>query len=242
MSKTYDELKEKFEKIAREHNLFSEKVLIKAFPLTPEEAIGNPSDLDYPLVRGRERLMEATFKGAKGQAFTDLYGNFEGTIRDVLNIETTNDYRRAIFIATLNAVLRGLNLITNTIHCKNDKPRECAKNAVKFIKENYGNPKVFLVGFQPRFAEFFSENFQLRITDLDREQIGKNINGTIVEDETSAEKNILWADILWVTGTTIVNDTISQFLNHNKPTIFYGTTIAGTAYLLGLKRFCSVSK
>lgn len=242
MSKVYKTLKEKLEEIAKEHKLFSEKITIKAFPLTPEEAIGNPSDMDYPLVRGRERLMEATFKNAKGQAFTDLYGNFEGTIKNVLEIETTNNFRRAIFVSTLNAVLRGLNLITNTVHCKNDEPRECAKNAVNFIRENFGNPKVFLVGFQPRFADEFSKNFRLRITDLDREQIGKNINGTIVEDENSTEKNILWADLLWVTGTTIVNDTISQFLNVGKPTIFYGTTIAGTAYLLGLKRFCSVSK
>ncbi len=242
MSKAYEELKEKFEGIVSKHKLFSEKITIKAFPLTPEEAIGNPSDRDYPLVKGRERLMEAIFKNARGQAFTDLYGNFEGTIRDVLNLETTNNYRRGIFIATLNAVLRGLGLITNTVHCKNDEPRECAKNAVKFIKENYGNPKVFLVGFQPRFADEFSKNFQLRITDLDEEQIGKEINGTLVEDESSTEKNILWADILWVTGTTIVNDTISQFLNLGKPTVFYGTTIAGTAYLLGLRRFCSISK
>ncbi len=242
MNKIYDELKVKFKEIVEKHKLSSEKITIKAFPLTPEEAIGNPSDRDYPLIRGRERLMEAIFKNARGQAFTDLHGNFEGTIREVLNLETTTNYKRAVFIATLNAVLRGLNLVTNTIHCKNDEPKECAKSAVKFIRENYGRPKVFLVGFQPRFAYEFSKNFPLRIADLDKEQIGKNINGTIVEDENSTKKNILWADILWVTGTTIVNNTISQFLNLGKPTVFYGTTISGTAYLLGLKRFCSISK
>ncbi len=238
----YKELKSKFEKIILQNGLKSEKIRIKAFPLTPEEAIGNPSDLDYPLVKGRERLMEANFRGFKGQAFTDIYGDFEGTIEDVLSLKMRTNYERAIFISTLNAVLRGLNLISNTVHCKNDEPRECAKRAVNFIKEHYENPKIFLVGFQPRFAEAFSTNFRLRITDLDDEQLGKKINGVLVENEKNAKRNIEWADLLWITGTTVVNDTIEDFLNVNKPKIFYGTTIAGTAYLLGLTRFCAMSK
>jgi hypothetical protein len=237
----YEELKEKFEEITRKNNIRSEKVKIKAFPLTPEEAIGNPSDLDYPLVKGRERLMEATFKGYKGQAFTDLYGDFEGSISDVLSLQLKNNFERAIFISTLNAVLRAVGLIQNTVHCKNDEPRECAKRAVNFIKQHYKNPKIFLVGFQPRFAEFLSKNFELRITDLDNEQLGKSINGVTVEGENSTHKNIEWANLLWITGTTIINGTIKQFIDIEKPKIFYGTTIAGTAYLLKLKRFCAVS-
>lgn len=239
---TYGELKEKFATIIEKNELGPEKIRIKAFPLTPEEAIGNPSDLDYPLVKGRERLMEANFRGFKGQAFTDLYGNFEGSINDILSLEMRTNYERAIFISTLNAVLRGLGFISNTVHCRNDEPRECAEQAVSFIKTNYINPKVFLVGFQPRFAEFFSKNFRLRITDLDDEQLGKNINGVVVEGENSTVKNIEWADLLWVTGTTVVNDTIEQFLNIDKPKIFYGTTVAGAAYLLCLRRFCAMSK
>ncbi len=238
----YEELKSKFKKIISENGLKSEKIRIKAFPLTPEEAIGNPGDLDYPLVKGRERLMEANFRGYKGQAFTDIYGDFEGTIEDILSLKMRTNYEKAIFISTLNAVLRGIGLISNTVHCKNDEPRECAKNAVDFIKEHYGNPKIFLVGFQPRFADTFSLNFPLRITDLDDEQLEKKINGVLVEGEESTKKNIEWADLLWITGTTVVNDTIENFLNLNKPKIFYGTTIAGAAYLLNLTRFCSMSK
>ncbi len=238
----YKELKSKFEKIILENGLKSEKIRIKAFPLTPEEAIGNPSDLDYPLVKGRERLMEANFRGFKGQAFTDIYGDFEGTIEDVISLKMRTNYERAIFISTLNAVLRGLNIISNTVHCKNDEPRECAKKAVNFIGKHYGNPKIFLVGFQPRFAEAFSTHFRLRITDLDDEQLGKKINGVLVENEENAKRNIEWADLLWITGTTVVNDTIEDFLNVNKSKIFYGTTIAGAAYLLGLTRFCAMSK
>jgi len=70
--KVLDGLKERFRKLIEREGLMAEAITIKAFPLTPEEAIGNPEERDYPLVRGRERLMEATFKGAKGQAYTDI--------------------------------------------------------------------------------------------------------------------------------------------------------------------------
>ncbi len=47
-----------------------------------------------------------------------------------------------------------------------------------------------------------------------------------------------WADIFLVTGTTLLNGTIGDFLR-DKPIIFYGTTIAGAAYLVGWERFCT---
>ncbi len=238
----YEILKDEFKKMVVKNDLIKETINVKAHPLKPEEAIGNPTDRDYPLIKGRERLMDAQFKGARGQAFTDMYGDFSGTISDVLNLRLKTNYERAIFISTLNAVMRYLGLIKGTIHCKNDEARECAKKAVEFIKEEFGNPKIFLVGFQPRFAELFSQNFELRITDLDNDEIGKNINGVLVEDEESTDKNVEWADLLWITGTTVVNNTIEQFLSREKNRIFYGTTIAGTAYLLKLKRFCAMSK
>ncbi len=238
----YDILTMELERIVRENNLIRESVVIKAAPLTAEEAIGNPTDMDYPIIKGQEKLMEAHFKGARGQAFTDFYGNFMGTIQDVLNLDLNTNYQRAIFISTLNAILNYLKLTNKTIHCKNDEPRECAKNAVDFIKMEFGNPKIFLIGYQPRFIEIFSEYFRLRIVDLDNEMIGKKINGVLVETEESTGKNIKWADLLWITGTTVVNNTIERFLKVKKDKVFYGTTIAGAAHILSLKRFCSLSK
>ena len=238
----YDILTMKFERIVKEHNLLNENVVIKAAPLTAEEAIGNPTDKDYPIIKGQEKLMEANFQGGRGQAFTDLYGNFSGTIQDVLNLNLHTNYQRAIFISTLNAVIRYLGLLKDTVHCKNDEPRECAENAVDFVKREYGNPKIFLIGYQPRFAEIFSQHFRLRIVDLDNEMIGKKVNGVLVENEEGTSKNIEWADLLWITGTTVVNNTIERFSRVKKDKVFYGTTIAGAAYILNLKRFCSLAK
>ncbi len=238
----YKILKDEFNKLSLKNDLLKETTEVKARPLTPEEAIGNPTETDYPLIKGRERLMEAQFKGARGQVFTDMYGDFSGTISDVLNLELRTNYERAIFISTLNAVMRYLGLIKGSIHCKNDEARECAEKAVEFIKKESGEPKVLLVGYQPRFAESFSKNFRLKIVDLDNETIGKKINGVVVENEQSTVKNIEWADLLWISGSTIVNNTIGQFLEVKKDKIFYGTTITGAAYLLNLRRFCALSK
>ncbi|MEA3312852.1 MAG: DUF364 domain-containing protein [Caldisericota bacterium] len=238
----YDILTMEFERIAKENNLLNESVVIKAAPLTAEEAIGDPTDKDYPIIKGQEKLMEAHFRGARGQAFTDFYGNFTGTIQDVLDLDLRTNYQRAIFVSTLNAILDYLKLTDKTIHCKNDEPRECAENAVDFIKRKFGNPKIFLIGYQPRFAETFSKHFHLRIVDLDNEMVGKKVNGVLIEVEESTSRNIEWADLLWITGTTVVNNTIEQFLNVKKDKVFYGTTIAGAAYILNLKRFCSLAK
>ncbi len=120
----YTVIREKFERIVAENDLLDETVVIRAKPLTPEEAIGNPESEGFPILKGVERLMQAEFAGSFGQAFTDMYGDFEGTLQDVLAMELNNNYRRAIFVATLNAVLRYLGLVKGRVHCKDKCPAE----------------------------------------------------------------------------------------------------------------------
>jgi len=87
ISKMYTVIREKFERIVAENGLLDETVVIRAKPLTPEEAIGNPESEDFPILKGAERMMQAEFAGSFGQAFTDMYGDFEGTLQDVLAME-----------------------------------------------------------------------------------------------------------------------------------------------------------
>ncbi|NOQ33460.1 MAG: hypothetical protein GQ567_04585, partial [Methanosarcinales archaeon] len=70
----YTTIQEKFEKIVADNNLSEEAVTVRAKPLTPEEAIGNPEGDDFPILKGKERMMQAEFRGSFGQAFTDMYG------------------------------------------------------------------------------------------------------------------------------------------------------------------------
>ena len=79
----YAKIKERFAQIVAENNLSDETVRVSAKTLNPEEAIGNPENKDFPILKGHERLMQAEFRGSFGQAFTDMYGDFAGTLQDV---------------------------------------------------------------------------------------------------------------------------------------------------------------
>lgn len=184
--------------------------------------------------------MQAEFRGALGQAFTDLFGDFEGTLAEILSMPMENNYRRAVFVAALNAVIRHLGLINGTVHCRDQGPSECAEDMASYIDELFGRVKILQVGFQPRIAETLASAFPLRLLDLDPDNIGSEKYGIIIEGPETTDKAMEWADLLLVTGTTVVNNTIGRFLPR-KPLIFYGTTVAGPAYLMGWDRFCARS-
>jgi hypothetical protein len=236
-SQWYGSIKKEFSKIVKTYRLESEEVVVRAKALSPEEAIGNPEDKDYPLIVGVERLMQAEFKGSLGQAFTDMYGNFSGRLSDIVEMDLANNFRRAIFISSLNAVMRHVGLITQSIHCKNEEPRECSYQLAKYVAGRYGHPKIAFVGFQPRMVEALSPKFELRVTDLDEANIGTRKFGVMINGPEKTQENLNWCDIAMVTGTTVVNGTIGQFIIA-KPVTFYGITISGVARLLGLNNFC----
>ena len=233
----YDIIKREFIKIIKENGLESSKVVIHATPLSPKEAIGNPEDRDYPLVTGVERLMQAEFRGSLGQAFTDMYGDFSGRLSDIAGMDLTNNFRRAIFISSLNAVMRYLRLIDKSVHCKDNEPQECSYELVKYIERNYGHPKLAMVGFQPRMVEALSKRFELRVTDMDKNNIGTEKFGVVIHSPEKTQENLNWCDVALVTGSTIVNNTIDQS-RISKPVVYYGVTISGAAKLLGLNHFC----
>jgi hypothetical protein len=233
----YDQAKEHLKELARTYRIFEERVSIKARPLSSEEAIGHPEDQDYPLLKGKERMIQAEFKDFLGQAFTDMYGNYEGTLSEILSMEMKNNFRRAIFTSTLNAVMRCFVNLKGTLHCKDQDPPRCGQELANYIYDRFGVVKIAMVGFQPRMVEALSKQFALKVTDLDADNIGKEKFGIKIEGPDKASENLRWADLALVTGTTFVNNTYSEFLL-KKPILFYGVTVAGLAALAGLERFC----
>jgi len=211
--------------------------VVHAAALTSEEAIGNPEDKDYPLIIGKERLMQAEFRGALGQAFTDMYGDFSGRLSNILAMDLRNNFQRAVFISSLNAVMRYLGLITKTVHCRDDEPPRCSQALVGYVAENYGKPKIAFIGFQPRMVQALSPRFELKVNDLDQSNIGQEKFGVVIHGPEKTQENLNWCDVALVTGTTVVNDTMEQFML-SKPVVFYGITISGVASLLGLNYFC----
>jgi hypothetical protein len=241
MSDVYPELKERFRQMCLSQGLLAESVSIKTRVLSPEEAIGNPESDDFPLQKGKERLMQAQFGSSFGQAFTDRYGDFQGTLQQVISLPLSNNFQRAVFVAALNAVLCSLGLVDRTLHCRDDEPYQCALELVDHVKNHYGNVRIAQVGFQPRLAEALASRFPLRLLDLDPDNIGSRKFNTLIEGPETEGEALQWADLLLVTGSTLVNNTIDQYLG-GKPVIFYGTTIAGAAYLMNWNRFCPRSR
>ncbi len=224
------------------NNLLNDRVEVKGKVLSNEEAIGNPERRDFPLLKGKEKLLEADYKGTKGQAYTDSPYSSSGILQDFLDMPMRSNFEKAAFIAVLNAVMRHLDLIEGTVHCKNEEISQCAQKLVQHLQEKYGCPKIGLIGLQPAILEYISKAFPVRVVDLDPDNVGQRKSGVIVEDATKNTTDMIeWCDLLLVTGSTVANGSIVDFLGIEKPVVFFGTTIAGTAKVLGLERFCACS-
>lgn len=237
---TLELLQNKAARIWEKAGLLQTPITIKARTLSVEEAIGNPEGDDFPLQKGKERLMEAEFQGSRGQAFTDQFGDFSGSLADVAAMPLANNFRRAVLICAVNATARHLGLCDRTIHCRDKEPGQCAGLFGTYLSERFGAPRIAQVGFQPKIIEALAKRFELRVLDLDPDNIGTVRHGAPIEGPQQQDEVLAWADVLVVTGTTLANNSIGGFLGE-KPVVFYGTTIAGAAALLGLERFCAMA-
>lgn len=239
----YSDLKERFKDIIKKYGLEEDKIVIKTNELTAEEAIGITERKDYPLLNGREVLVEADYKGSKGQAYTDGPTAYSGTISDIMELDISDNRNKVLFIASLNAVLKHLELIEGTIHCKDEEPEICAARINEHIKEKYGKVKIVLVGLQPAMLDHLKDDFEIRVLDLDKNIVGKDKYGVLIEHGIENMEEVLdWADLYLVTGSTITNGSIINYIDKNKPVLFFGTTIAGPAYFNNYERVCFCSK
>ncbi len=240
----YLKLKDKFKKIIDTNKLNTGEIKIRSVSLSPQEAIGITERKDYPILDGREIMLQAEYDGFIGQAFTSSPADYSGSLSEILDNDIIGDpHDRALFIAAMNAVMRSVGLADRTVHCKNQGPELCAKQMVPFIKEKYGNPKILQVGYQPAIFQQIAENFDMRILDLNPDNVGSEKYGVTVEHGIDDyDDAVNWADIILCTGSTICNGSIVKYIDIGKEVIFYGTTLAGAAELLGLKRACFESE
>jgi len=235
---TYDQLREKLAAIAEEHDLQAQKVnVVSARTLKPEESIGNPERKDFPLVKGREVMVEADFKGAKGQAFTDMPGDFQGSIREVLDLGLEDNFERAVFISSLNAVLRHLDYLNCTIHCKDEEPEDCARHLVEYVRQQFGTPKIAFIGLQPAMVDNLARHYDMRVTDMDPENLGTDKYGVAIEPVDHTSEVIEWGDVVFATGSTLVNNTYRTLIK-DRPLVFYGVTVSGIAFLTDCPQYC----
>jgi hypothetical protein len=235
-----------FKRIAEKENLLDAEVSVLVKPLTPEEAIGKPGRRDFPIIIGKERVIEATVIGSKGHAYTDSPRDFWGAMKDVLNLELNTNYNRAIYIASLNAVMSKLEMVDKTVHCKDEEPEKCALEIADHLLNKYGKVNVGLIGLNPAIAERLVDTFRadnVRITDLSKDNIGKYKFGVEIWDGiTRTEDLVKCSDVVIFTGTTLVNDTFDRIWNliqsGEKKYLVYGVTAAGVCKLLEIDRIC----
>jgi len=238
-----------FVEIVTKNRLLDAYVSVLVKTLTPEEAIGVPGRRDFPIILGKERVVEAKVLGAKAHAFTDSPGEFVGDLKEVLNLSLTSNRERSIYVATVNATLKYLNLIENTVHCKDEDPERCGKEIASQLLQRYGKTKIGFIGLNPAIAENLVETFgaeNVRITDLNKQNVNSSKYGVKVWDGNDmTEELIKQSDVILITGTTFVNGTFDPTMNcirnYKKDYVIYGVTGAGICKLSGLNRICPYS-
>jgi len=219
--------------------MFDEEIVITCRALAQEEAIGNPLHDDYPIQRGRERMIEADFMGSKGQAFSDAWFNYRGTVGDILALNLETNARRAIFVCSLNAVMAGMGMIPPAVHCKDGDLTECADAFSRFAGRMFPRTDRFLlVGLQPRLLEKLTALKHVRVCDLNPENIGVPRCGIVVDGPERFAENAKWAETIIATGSSLVNGTIDEILAAGRETYFYGVTITGAACRFDLRQYC----
>jgi uncharacterized protein (DUF4213/DUF364 family) len=150
-------------------------------------------------------------------------------------------HARGLFIAVMNAVMESLGLCRGTVHCRTEGPELCAQKMKAWLAGHRPNAKkITLVGYQPALLEMLSKSgYQVRVLDLNPKNIGQVRHGVTVEDGLTAMQSAIGsADVILCTGSTLCNGTIVDYILPEKDVLFFGTSAAGAAKLLGLKRVC----
>ncbi len=238
----YDLLKQNFSEILKENDLGQEEVSIRCRALSPEEAIGITKRKDFPIISGKDIMVQAEYRDGKGQAFTDAPADFSGTLADVAAMDISDDaHARGIFIASMNAMMNALGKCVGTVHCRTEGPELCAKEMECFLQKEYPTiQKIGLVGYQPALLEMLAKSkYEVRVLDLNPANVGEERYGVLVEDGATAKHDVTeWADLILCTGSTLCNGTIVDYLGLDTEVVFFGITIAGAQEFLGIKRVC----
>lgn len=221
---------------------------VYAEPLGVEEAIGDPSPYkDFPLLGGVEKLVDVTFRGSRGQAFSSSPCRWSGTLTEVFSLPIEVEKNRTIVIASINALTRDMGISEGTIHCRDQEPHECGRQmALGLIREFGSNSVVGIAGYNPAIIRNVVDVFgpeRVRVTDLNPANVCHVRYGVhIWHGKRDLEKLASECTVALVTGSSLCNGTLDEVLevldSYNRPAIFFGTTIAGIADLLGYRRWC----
>lgn len=244
----YLKLKNRFLQTITDSALLKDSVRVSTRILDNNSPSCETAYPDRNLVYHRKILLEADFKGFKGQAVTDSPCRLETKLGKIMALPLENNAERALFVATLNSAMRFLFPEIKTVHCCNDKPELCTKRIINHFAGALSDKKIGLIGRQPTMlnalVDSLGEAQVCCIEDNDDNRDDTAESGTTIRQGPQAEILRLFAttDLVLTTGSAVVNGTLPELLTlggqYQVPVYFYGASIAGTAKLMDLQRFC----
>jgi uncharacterized protein (DUF4213/DUF364 family) len=246
MSTVLARAREAFSSLIEQKRLSAHPVQVTTRALSTEEAIGRPKYDDLPLLRGKEVMIEAEFRGAKGHAFTAAPAPWEGALEELLQLPLGDNHHRAILTAAMNAVLRSLGEIDRTIHCRNEDIERCGEEMARKLRQEYGPISVGVIGYQPGLVVGLAQHFSpgnVHVTDMLQENIGRCVHGIEIWDGMTRTDDLAkTSQLILATGSTAANGTLDGILGLAEesriPLVLYGVTGAAVCHLCGLRRAC----
>jgi uncharacterized protein (DUF4213/DUF364 family) len=235
-----------FAEVIEARGLADAPIEITTRTLTTEEAVGEPIYDDLPILRGKEVMIEAEFRGAKGHAFTSSPSSWSGSLHELLALPVETNRQRALLSAAMNAVLRSLGLVECTVHCLSQDITRCGKQIAVDLRHEFGPIPVGVVGYQPGLVAGLVEEFGpdlVRVTDLLEENLGRRVHGLEIWDGLTCTEDLVRSSrLVLATGSTAANNTLDSLLSLTQeagvPLLLFGVTAAAVCYLCGLRRIC----
>lgn len=224
------------------------QIAISSRALKSEEAIGHPEKDDFPLLRGKEVLLQAEVPGGIGQAFTADPIAYMGPIQNLLAVPDNRPGSHALLVASLNALLNKLGQVDHTVHCTNHEPEACAEHISQYVLGKHGLCNIGIIGYQPAIIDHCVKVFgpdRVRVTDLNADVVGTVRYGVqIMDGLTDTGRLVNFADVLLITGSILANGTYLDVLKEvgEKPYYLFGTTCAALAHLNNINRLCLCSR
>jgi len=251
----YKRIEKEFKKIVKKHNLQDEEVdcriVAKGFSDRRPKASGSKEFIEqhfkmpsaeYALVKGKEVIVRCKFKGSYGDAFTDQPRAYRGKLKEIMDFLFGDAGSRAVYFASLNAVLGHLGMVRGTVHCREEEPRKCGVQLAEYIRNNFGHVKVAHIGYQPGHVEACSKVFDSYVTDMNPENIGSVKFGRKILDASKNEEVIKKVKVACITGSSLANATLPDLIKWCEACevepLIYGVSGVGAAKILGLEHFC----
>lgn len=238
MFELYDQLIMKFSELPGIANLWDETVVITA-DKEPEPALMPWNYIPFKDRRPEYRVT-ADFRGTKGEAYTENPSGFRGSLKEAIMLPPSDGGIDARCLAAVNAVMNHMGLCAGTFPAEFDERRLYTEALFRHMVDNYGRSNIILVGYDGYFVKkFVGAEIDFWTMDRDPDNISQDrFKHIVVNDgKYNREACFAWGRLFIITGSSLTNGTIVQYLDKGKDLLFYGITIAGAATLLGLPWF-----